>query len=306
MLAIQDLFLDHLVPVLSEFYSSAIISTRISQSFLSRIDRGLSLDHRSIPALGSYINQQLYPELMYLSTRILAALSQSPSFENIATLIERSAESTVIVDGFVRVLASDSFDDVAEAEEWADLWTGAGAPDLEGEQTLFAQVIRLAVLDLLLRGTRSNSKSSSLALLLLFGKTTPNAQIQDPHALGAREYCLHVALFLLNIGVPRLTGKGKEKERRRADKATPLFDSQPVLAERLYKLVHQLCEHPRTSSPMMLYPLTREDFFARHLSAVSMHVPSDPRTPVIEILYGDGSCVATTCATVKAFLQLRS
>lgn len=306
VLEIQDLFLDHLVPVLSEFDSSAIIGAKISQSFLSRIDQGLSLDHRSIPAISSFINQQLYPELMYLSTRILTALSQSPSFDNIATLIERSSESTVIVDGFVRALVSDSFEDVVEAEEWADLWTGAGAPDFEGEQTPFFQVIRLAVLDLLLRGTRSNSKSSSLAFLLLFGKTIPDAQIQDPHQQDSREYCIHVALFLLNNGVPRLSGKGKEKERRRADKAIPLFDAQPVLAERLYKLVYQLCEHPRTSSPMMLYLRTREDFFARHLAAMSMHVPGDPRAPVVEVLYGDGSRVATTCGTAKAFLQLRS
>lgn len=236
---------------------------------------------------------------MYLSIRNLAAPSQSPSFGNIATLIERSAESTVIVDGFVRALALDSFEDAAEAEKWADLCAGAGALDFEGEQTLFSQVIRLAVLDFLFRGTQSSSKPSSGTL---FGKTVPEAQMQDPHQQGSREYCLTVALLLLDSGVPRFSGKGKEKERRRVDKAIPLFDAQPVLAERLYKLVYQLCEHPRASSPMMLYLRTREDFFARHFAAMSMHIPSDPCVPVVEVLYGDGSCVAATCATAKSFL----
>ncbi|KAH8115108.1 nucleoporin Nup186/Nup192/Nup205 [Phellopilus nigrolimitatus] len=307
VLAIQDIFLDHLVPALSELDSTSLVGSKISQSFLSRIDQGLSLDHRSVPAIGSYVNFPANPETMFLAIKILASLSQSPSFQNISALIERSSESTIILDGFVRLLASDSADDVGAAEEWTDLWTGAGAPDLEDEQDLFAQAIRVAILDLLLRGTKHN-KSSSLAFLLLFGKVAPDAQIQDPHALGSRAFCLHVVLHLLNTGVPRLTGsgKGKEKEKRRAVKAIPLFESQPVLAERLYKLIYQLCEHSRTSSPLMLYLRTREDFFARHLSAMAVHAPFDARTPFIEVLYGDGSRVATTCTTMKAFLRLRS
>ncbi|KAI5120013.1 hypothetical protein M0805_008474 [Coniferiporia weirii] len=302
---IQDIFLDHLVPVLSEFDSTSLIGFKISQSFLSRIDQGLSLDHRSVPAIGSYVTHPAHPETMFLAIKILASLSPSPSFQNIASLIERSAESAIILDGFVRLLACDSTDDVGAAEEWADLWTGAGAPDLEGEQDLFAQAIRVAILDLLLRGTKG-TKSSSLAFLLLFGKTMPDAQIQDPRSLGSREYCLHVALYLLNTGVPRLNGKGKERERRRAVKSTPLFEGQPVLAERLYKLVYQLCEHSRTSASMMLYLRTREDFFARHLAVMAVQAPVDQRSPFIEVLYGDGSRVTTTTATMKAFLQLRS
>lgn len=61
LLAVQDIFLGLLVPVLSEIDSSANTGMNISQSFLSRTDQGLSFDHRSISAIGAFINQQLYP-----------------------------------------------------------------------------------------------------------------------------------------------------------------------------------------------------------------------------------------------------
>ncbi len=257
VLAIQDIFLDQLAPAVSAMDGS--FAGRLSQSFLSRIDQGLSLDQRSVPAIGSFVNHVSHPELVFLSIKVLSSLSQSSSFQNIANLIDRSSESTVILDGFVKLLASDSDEDVTASEEWVDLWTGAGAPDLEGEQVLFGQAIRLAIVDLLLHGTR-RSKASSLAFLLLFGQTGSDAKIQDPHALGSREYCLHVVLHLLNVGVPRIHDKGKERERRRFTRSQPLFETQPVFAERLYKLIYQLCDHSATSSTIMLYLRTREDF----------------------------------------------
>lgn len=304
VLAIQDIFLEQLLPVVSEYENIMLPGSRISQSFLSRIDQGLSLDRRSIPSIGTYVNHPAQPEITFLSVKILAALAQSPSFHDITVLIERSPESTVILDGFVRLLAVDSADDIGAAEEWTYNWTGAGAPNLEGDQHLFDQAIRLAILDLLLHGTK-HRKSSALSFLFLFGKSTLDAQIQDPHALGSRQNCLHVILELLNAGIPRINAKGKEREHRRT-KCAPLFETQPVLAERLYKLIYQLCEHPRTSSAMMLYLRTREDFFARHLAVMTVRVPVDTRRPFIEVLYSDGSRTVTTCTTLRAFLQLRS
>lgn len=305
VLSIQEIFLDVLVPLLAETDSTSLIGSRVSQSFLSKIDQGLSLDQRAIPSISLYVNQAAHPEIVYLAIKILASLSQSPSFHNIATLIDRSQDSDLIINGFVRLLATDSADDVGAAEEWVELWTGAGAPDLEDQTDLFAQAIRVVILDLLLRGTKNN-KASSLAFLLLFGKTTLDMQIQDPHALGSRENCLHVILRILSSGIPRLNGANDGVEQRRVARQPPLFETQPALAERLYKLIYQLCEHQRTSSPMMLYLRTREDFFARHLQAMAVHVPADVRTPFVEMVYGDGSRVVTTCSTMKSFLQLRS
>ena len=102
---------------------------------------------------------------------------------------------------------------------------------LENGRDIFAQANRHVILDLLLRGTKQ-TRTSFLALLLLFGTAGPDGQIQDPHALGPREYCLHVILRLLNTGIPRLDSKGKEREHRRAFTEVPLFECQPMLVER--------------------------------------------------------------------------
>ncbi|TDL27118.1 hypothetical protein BD410DRAFT_714859 [Rickenella mellea] len=296
VLAVQDIFLDQLLPALSEFDSASILGKSISQSFFSRIDQSLSFDHRSVPAIASYVNYPAYPELVYLAIKVLSSLGQSTSFSNIAALIERSSESEVILDGFVRLLGAESSEDVVSAEEWVELWAGAGAPDT-AESGSFTEAIRLGILDLLLRGTKN--KTSSLAFLLLFGSGSTE-QIQDPRALGARVFCLHVVLQLVNIGVPTLSGRPNSAQ------IAPFFASQPVLAERLYRLLYQLCVHPRTSRAMILYLRTHEDFFARHLSVLSFHAPNDASEPGIEVVYGDGSRTTTTCMTLKAFLQLRS
>ncbi len=39
---------------------------------------------------------------------------------------------------------------------------------------------------------------------------------------------------------------------------------------------------------------------------MSVHAPVDPRAPIIELVYGDGARVATTCGTLKSFLKLRA
>ena len=101
--------------------------------------------------------------------------------------------------------------------------------DEEGEEgVLFGQATRLCVIDLLLKGVKhSRYGATNLAFLLLFGKSAPDqVPIQDPHALGAREFCLHVILGLLNVGIPRLDpGKGARdfEQRQLTTNAVPLF-----------------------------------------------------------------------------------
>ena len=75
VLEIQDMFLDHLVPVLTEFDSTSITGVNISTSFLSKIDQGLSLNQKSVPNIGSYVNHVAYPEITFLAIKVLSSLS---------------------------------------------------------------------------------------------------------------------------------------------------------------------------------------------------------------------------------------
>jgi nuclear pore complex protein Nup205 len=100
--------------------------------------------------------------------------------------------------------------------------------------------------------------------------------------------------------------KGKGKERDHISRATPLFLSLPGLAERCYRVLSQLCTHPRTSEFTTRYLRTREDFFARQLASLPAQVPSTMQQPFVQVLYNDGSRVTTTVSSLSSFLRLRS
>ena len=144
---------------------------------------------------------------------------------------------------------------VDKAEATAEQYTGAGAPTVDEPSDALLQAIRLAVLDLFVRNTTQQRPYPNIAHWLLFGGSAANNQIQDPHALGARRSCVHSILDLLNSGVPRLRGKGREHRQSAASDA--LFSVLPTLAERLYCIIYQLCKHPRTSDSTMRYLRTR-------------------------------------------------
>ena len=305
VLEIQDVFLDVLVPILSEFDSAPFVGSVHSRSFYTRFDQALTYGTKYIPAIAAYVVYPAYPELVLLAIKIISQLSTSIS--SLLTLIERSSDSERILSGFRQLLDVESLDDVDAAETIAGQITGAGATDREIQEPL-DQAIRVAILDLLIRNTERGTAYPNIGHFLLFGGAENEHQIQDPHAIGARRTCAHVILDLVNVGVPRMRAKGKDRERQRraAVHAEPLFNVLPALSERCYRIVHQLCVHPRTSDATMRYLYTREDFFARHLAVIPSKVPEASQEPFIEVMYQDGSRVLTSVATLRAFMDLRS
>ncbi|KAG2143441.1 nucleoporin Nup186/Nup192/Nup205 [Suillus bovinus] len=270
VLDIQDIFLDVLVPLLTEFDSSQFVGVAHARSYYTRFDQALSYGTQHIPAIAAYVVYPAYPELVLLAVKIVTQLSSSVS--NLTTLVERSNDSDRIRSGFKQLLSVESFSDVDASETQAEQVTGAGAPDRETQEPL-DQAIRLAILELLIQNTRPNRPYPTIGHFLLFGGPENEHQIQDPHALGVHRTCAHVIFDLVNAGVPRVHGKGKDHERRLAHQVDPLFISIPALAERCYQVIHQLCVHPRTSESTMRYLRTRDDFFARHLAAIPSKAP---------------------------------
>ena len=307
VLEIQDVFLDVLVPLLSEFDSAPFVGSIHSRSFYTRFDQALTYGTKYIPAIAAYVVYPAYPELVLLAVKIISQLSSSTSVTNLLTLIERSVDSERILSGFRQLLDVESLDDVDAAETTAEQITGAGAADKETQEPL-DQAIRVAILDLLIRNTERGTTYPNIGHFLLFGGAESEYQIQDPHAIGARRTCVHVILDLVNVGVPRMRAKGKDRERQRkaAMHAEPLFNVLPALSERCYRIIYQLCVHPRSSDATMRYLHTREDFFACHLAVIPSKVPEVSREPFIETMYHDGSRVLTSVSTLRAFIGLRS
>ncbi|TFK17228.1 hypothetical protein FA15DRAFT_711024 [Coprinopsis marcescibilis] len=164
------------------------------------------------------------------------------------------------------------------------------------------QAVRLAALDLLIKGTDRSGSFPNTGHWLLFGNSHQN--VQDPNALNSRRTSIHVLLELVNDGVPRF----KERKARdsRQMQVPPLYIIAPVLAERCYRVIYQLCTHPRTSEFVTRYLRTREDFFARQISSIPAQAPECRQTPPIQVAYGDGLGVITTVEALRAFLRLRS
>ncbi|KAJ4481027.1 nucleoporin Nup186/Nup192/Nup205 [Lentinula aciculospora] len=302
VLEVQDLFLDVLVPLASEFDSAPLIGTVHPRSYFIKFDQALSFSANYVPAIAAYVAYPSHFEVVLLSVKIIDILSASSAFSNLATLIARSDDSDRILGGYLQILGVESSEDVSIAEATAEQITGAGSPDIEDIPISLEQATRTAVLDMFIHNTESRRQCPNAAHYLLFGGANFEQGIQDPHALGARNACVHVLLQLLNTGIPTLNSKGKRPDIS----GTPLFITLPALAERCYHVIYQLCVHPQTSSSMMRYLRTRENFFTRHLSAIPSHVPQMLQEPTVEVQYSDGSRVITTVPTLSSFLRLRS
>ncbi|KAF8188670.1 nucleoporin Nup186/Nup192/Nup205 [Pholiota molesta] len=305
VLEIQDIFLDVFIPLLADFNSAPFVGQVHSRSYFLRFDQALSFGPSYIPALATYMAYPANSELVLLSVKIIAKLSLSTSTSTLVTLVQRSPESERILGGFTQIMSSESLDNVAQAEEFAEHATGAGAPEIDVSSESLEQAIRLAALDLLIQDTDMNRPYPNIGHFLLFGGKAGEQTIQDPHALGARQTSIHILIDLVSRGVPRLRGKRKERDGA-AEHAVPLFNALPELAERCYRVIYQLCVHSRTSEFTCRYLRTREDFFARQLARIPSSTPETIQEPLIQVLYGDGSRVTTTVTSLSSFLRLRS
>lgn len=289
-LEIQDHFLDILIPLLSETDVSSVTGTTHSRSFFTRFDQALTFGADFVPAIAAYtsIDPYCHGELGLLSVKILTILSSSPVSSNATALIERSEHSLRILNGISNILAADTFDDPNDAVLLAEESSGAGASDVRQVQT-FPQAVRMAILDLFLRNTTPDSRYPNIAHFFFFGE----GDQWSPRSGG------RVLLRLVSDGVPLLADQARHFD------VLPLFIRLPTLAERCYRVIYQLCVHPK-SPQYLMRDLRTEDFFARQLAAVPVIAPEAENETFIEVLYPDGTRIVSTPSRFASFLQLRS
>ncbi|KZT24940.1 hypothetical protein NEOLEDRAFT_1178711 [Neolentinus lepideus HHB14362 ss-1] len=306
VLETQDIFVDILTPLLAEMDAIPFAGAVLPRSYFTKLDQVLSFSPHYVPALAAYVAHSAYPELVYLSVKIMSSLAESSAFTNLAALIEKNSDSERILDGYRRLLEADSTEGVENAATAAEQWTGAGAVDPEVIPASLVQATKLAALDLFIENAQPGRPYPNIAHFLLLGGTSHDHQIEDPHALNARATSIHVIFEAVMTGIPVLKGNRKERNRLSTRHMKPLFVAQPGLAERFYRVVQELCAHPQTSDFAMRYLRTREDFFARQLAAVTFKTPTFEEDPFIEVMYSDGTRVITTAPALCSFLRLRS
>lgn len=300
VLQLQDLFLDVLVPIVAELPVSTGVHRSVS-SFV-RFDQALLFSPDYVPAALAYVAYPAHHEAVFLSVKILSLLITPSTTKQLAVLVDRSSDSLRILDGFAHVLDAETLVDPEDAEIVASKVAGAGAPDPGEFPDELTQAARMAILDLFIEKTAAHQSFPNIAHFILFGRIDPD-HIQDSRALGARRSCIHSLLDLLNAGIPRLQ---KDSNAEYTGSQGTLFSTAPLLAERCYRVIYHLCKHPRTSDYTTRYLRFQEDFFLRHLASVPPKPLSSSREPFIEVLYSDGSRVATSVSLLCSFLRLRS
>ncbi|KAF8550605.1 hypothetical protein OG21DRAFT_1487649 [Imleria badia] len=110
VLKIQDVFLDVLVSILSEFDSAPFLGSVRLRSFYTQFNQTLAYGTKYIPAITVYVVYPAYPELVLLAVKIISQLSSSTSIMSLLTLIERSPDSEHILSGFRQLLDGESLD----------------------------------------------------------------------------------------------------------------------------------------------------------------------------------------------------
>ncbi|KAG9119549.1 hypothetical protein FRC07_005386 [Ceratobasidium sp. 392] len=297
VLKIQDGFVELLIPAARGLSLDIDLPTVIPT-----FDQMLLWRPESVVYLASLINYQQSDrdEVPLLSVRLMTALSQSNSFNT----METTAISSRRVSRLLGMLGRDGADSIVQGYVQKLKIDAQEELDAEGEEI---RPIRGEILDFLLANTTTSAPSPNLAHLLL-GFDVANAGsamlIQDPRAAGGKESCLHVVLRLLGEGIPRLDRKSRRQSHN--DQRPPLFERHPVLAEKCYRLVHQLCTHALTFGSTIRYLRTHEDFFARQLSVIPMRPSGMVRAPNGTVRLSGNGDVQTTCSALTAFLRLRS
>ncbi|KAH8101334.1 nucleoporin Nup186/Nup192/Nup205 [Cristinia sonorae] len=300
VLEIQDIFLDVLVPLLNEAKDSGLHDVRPA-SYYVKLSQALFFTPNTISAIAMYVTYPAHLEARLLAVKILSCLAGPSTVRQLAVIIDQSPNSSKIVNGFLSIINAESWIDVEAAEIEADRSTGAGAVDDDVSPDAVTQAVRLAVLDFLADNTSLDLPYPNIAHLILFGQVDTREQISDPGAVDGQRACIHALLDLVNKGIPHSSGRN-----RTAIPEEPLYTILPGLAERCYAVIHRLCKHPSTTVFVSRYLRTREDFFARHLRAIPCKVPAVVHRPSAEVVYQDGSRVATTVSALCSFLRLRS
>jgi nuclear pore complex protein Nup205 len=279
----------------------AHIGSKLTAS-MTGLDQILAFYKDVVVHIAMYINCSIDDEICLLAVNIITLLSNSAIFNSIdkvalqngkvnrlVSLLSSSDDSRGIIRGFVYRL------DLEESENELHLDLQQGYKNFVSALALdnirpadygfmnsrdllrlpvvpgIANMIRLAILDLLISNVGTNKPFPTMAHYLLGYDirkylSEKSIEILDTSAMQKSSYGLHMILGLLR------PENSKQSDNDDISKDTtvhePLYLSHPKLSELCYQLLYQICADQSTSSPTMRFLRTAEDFFYRQLQAM--------------------------------------
>ena len=211
----------------------------------------------------------------------------------LAGLIDASDETYRVMDGFARRLRGD-----AAFEN--SFYGGDQLGDNAGDESM-DDIIKAAILDLLMVNTQPHRLAPNLAHLLLGCDIKRRAEDLDightNEALDSNSTtCLHVVLLYLSRIQAESTGGRTEED------IPNLLLETPILAEKCYRLIRQLCLHDFTSGAFTSYLRLSQDHFLQGSYILPLRIPTSTN-PSGSVLYSDNSELRSTASAVTAVLH---
>ncbi|KAJ1548151.1 hypothetical protein HK096_003517 [Nowakowskiella sp. JEL0078] len=306
ILQTQRIFLDYVVPSITE---NNVQGMPIPSSLVG-IDHLLTYEKETIIQIASYVNCDNNMDICLSTIKILDHLSRSSAFiptdpsasirgeyggmNRLVTLLDSSEESRRIIYGFYYLLELDSesevvlddknigIDDISDNLSEYDEVSTTRKLDLDFSASEI-DAVRLAILDLLLSDLKVNRSASPTLSHFLLGysvkKHMSSSELKDPVLPDSKLGCLNVILDLLRRGMPQTKQTESEVNifAENDESYPPLFKTHPILAEKCYHLIYELCASPAVSGPTMRYLRNRENFVVDQLLAISLEQePNDP------------------------------
>ena len=297
VLQVQEAFAEVLIPTLNEAGElPGVGHSGFALSSLLPLDAYISQTPQIIPRIALYATLD-DPAIPFFVVLILRGLSDHPNFSWTGTLDPLVAAMEIsshhrIIAGFVGWLECDVDENVEELEGLNSLFsndTGFGVPK--------ANDVRHAILDMLIHNTRISSPPHNIAHLFLGLHRGPSLEcvIDDPSTYVRT--CLHAILNLVNRGVV--------PQQHRLRRTLPLSQTHALLADKCYKLIHQLCVHPWSSGSIIRYLRSREHFL-QQLTILPIKIPSVPHTNTGRISFPDDVSFETSSHVVTSCLRAQS
>ncbi|TIB79211.1 hypothetical protein E3Q23_00370 [Wallemia mellicola] len=313
IMSIQSMFLEVLLPLLRQQNNIIPGIGKIDiPSALSTLDQHLLFAHDAVIQIALYVNA-IDEETSLLAVKTISAIAKSTYFSTadgfanhykrkmnrLTGIIDSSDESLRILSGFVRLLEVDAPEDIDTIDDTGIETLLNSSTDIDNDNIHLTQATRSVILDLLIENTKSSAPSPNIAHFLLgfnLQSSSPSEiEIEDPLNQSSKVSCLHIIFSLLAQGVEN------------DDDDVPLFINHPILAEKCYRLIYQLCTSELTSNATLRYLRLHEDFFYKQLIALPIkQIPISSQPPLGVARFGDGGMIQTSSSSLASFLRFRA
>ncbi|POV98017.1 hypothetical protein PSTT_14710, partial [Puccinia striiformis] len=303
VIELQQPFLDSILPHVLKHAASIIPTT---ESFGPSLDQHIFHSSSMVISIALLVGCVEDDEVAYLAVKLLTHIAESTFFSaadqfhgqypgrmnRLLGLLDSSEESLLILGNFMARLegAASNFRNVDDDDFVVDT---SGELE-ERDMSRLLPAIRSAILDLLLQNTQPHRAAPNVAHYLLgfdARASTDTIALADRRSPDAKLSCFHALLGLLRLGQVSRNSEENEAE-------FSLLERDPILAEKAYRVIRQLCLHEYSCKPVSRYLRNTEQYFIVQASALRCRYLQTTSLP--------WNVIETTCSEIVATLHSTS